>query len=127
VQNRPAHRSWLLTLILIALLTLRVGGAHLHLCFDGSEPPASLHLLDDGSHHDEDGASAPHHDVNLSVIDEALTKLGKASWDLPVFVAAAALLLTLLASPALLVTRRVIPPPQSPLYLLRPPLRGPPC
>lgn len=124
--RHSTHRSWLLTLLLVALLTVRIGGAHLHLCFDGNEPPASLHLLDDGAHHEENTVSAPHNDVDLSVIDEALTKVGKASWDLPVLAIAATLLLALLVIPARIVPRHVVPPTLSPLYLLRPPLRGPP-
>jgi hypothetical protein len=49
--------------------------AHVHLCFDGSEPPASVHLVDASNHLDDhfkhDG---DHDDLDLDVPNQALAK-----------------------------------------------------
>src|SRR5262249_8870193 len=41
----------LLTLVAIAVIAMPVSGVHLHLCFDGSEPPSSVHFAEDGDSH----------------------------------------------------------------------------
>ncbi len=116
-------RPWLLTLFCVALLVVHVGGAHLHLCFDGSEPPSSLHLMDSGLHHAGPGADAGHQDVNLALAGEALTKLklGSIDLDLPVLLIAALLVWSLLQAP-----RHRVPVFSSAARILWPPLRGPP-
>lgn len=119
------HRPLLLTLLLAVLLSARVGGAHLHMCFDGSEPPASLHFSDAG-HHDDHHAEEAHDDVDVSVMAEAAAKLGKLSLDLPLLVAAALIIFSLWLS----AQRPLLPYPRpwavSDPCFLRPPLRGPP-
>ena len=113
----------LLTLICAALLFARLGGGHLHLCLDGSEPPASLHVTDSGhhaDHHDDQG----HDDRDVSLLDDALTKSGKSGLDLPLLLAA----LWLAVLFARLRITAADPPPRStsPPRFCRPPLRGPP-
>lgn len=57
------------------LLVARAGDAHVHLCFDGSEPAQALHV--DGAlldHHDEIHATSVHHDVDVDAVDAALAK-----------------------------------------------------
>lgn len=121
---RYRHRLWLLSLLCIAVLVMRVGGAHLHLCFDGSEPPASLHFEDAGHHPDHHVA---HDDVDVSLLADALTKTGKLGLDLPLLLLAAFCLSFLLrASPQAFRRRAALdlrPPPAH----LRPLLRGPPA
>ena len=68
-DERP--RSGVLPWILCAILLLvRVGGPHLHLCFDGSEPPASFHAFDLAGHHGLPGIDASHDDADIALIAE---------------------------------------------------------
>lgn len=123
-------RAWLLTLMCVVLLLGPVGGAHLHLCFDGKEPPASFHLFDLGMHHPESGHSEPgmnaaHQDSDVAVSDNLLSK-GKVEWTPTLALLAAALLLGLLRTPQRFIPRfTACATPPAPLFL-RPPLRGPP-
>lgn len=117
----------LLTLICVLLLTVRVAGPHLHLCFDGQEAPASVHVLDVGVHHTK-GHGAPHQDTDVSLAIDGVSKTGKqvSFDDLPIVLLAALLVWILFQTPR----RFVLPPlpalvPASPAFL-RPPLRGPP-
>ena len=119
----------LLTLLCVMLLVARVDGAHWHLCFDGKESPASLHLFDVGPHHGGlPAASAAHHDTDVALSADVLSKSGK--WPLgldytPALIAVAFLLVLL--NPA----RGYTPPifgraaAVAPFYL-HPPSRGPP-
>lgn len=122
------YRSLLMVLLCIAILVVRVGGAHLHLCLDGQEAPASVHLADDGLHHDAaDATDAGHHDVDLDLGNEdLLAKLTKI--DLP---GIALLVVVFLLLSAFHRTRADFPDPllcgAGRRVHLRPPLRGPPC
>ena len=126
--SRP--RAWLLALACLTLLFMQMGGAHLHLCFDGNEPPASVHLTDGDHHADHHGGhhatGEVHSDLDVPLANDVLTKPAKLSLDLPL------LLLTLLWLGVLGTIRqdeRPRDPPQtfatSPQLHL-PPLRGPP-
>jgi hypothetical protein len=59
--------------------------SHVHYCFDGQEPPASVHLVDGSDHdhdvrgHDTDGTD--HDDLDLDVPNQAPAKAVKH--DLP--------------------------------------------
>lgn len=126
VSISPSHRL-VLILLVVALLGVRLGGAHVHLCFDGSEPPASVHYEDDvGSHHGEPGAPGNPGDVDISLAGELILKASKPSLDLPVALLGALILwlpIRVLAwrDPA---PRRA--PVPLPLRLRLPPARGPP-
>lgn len=122
---RKSTRPWYLILICAVLLT-RLGGVHLHLCFDGQEPPASIHVNDDGAHNDRHHVNGDHTDKDVAVFDAVLTK-GKGFADAPILLAACLLLLLLLRPASgqwpLAAFYRVFPLQPC---ALRPPLRGPP-
>jgi hypothetical protein len=75
--------TWLAALaVLFAGLTN--AHSHVHYCFDGQEPPASVHLVDATDHdHELPGHSdgTGHDDLDLDVPNQALAKAVK--YDLP--------------------------------------------
>jgi len=119
---------WFVAALCMALLVLRVSGLHLHLCFDGSEPPLSYHLADSGIHHqDEHAAEEPHTDRDVGVADDVLVKKPAYSGDIPFLVFVLTLLLFMIAArrgPGRPNESPARPPRPHPW--LRPPLRGPP-
>lgn len=124
--RESAIGPWLLALFCALLLSTRAGGAHLHLCFDGSEPPVSFHAFDVGLHHDDPQAGAPHQDTDIGVSGHILGKLLTPDLDLPPALLVALIGLVLLQAPR---ERSRFAEPRAAtaatLYL-RPPLRGPP-
>lgn len=127
-------RKFLLLVTCLAFLVMQGGGAHLHLCLDGSEAPSAVHFADSGLHHTDDvpaehahdhGEASHHHDAEVSLASKAISKV--SSLDLP---AIAGLLFFVLA----LVPWTRAPLPGAPAQLrvprtpphVRPPLRGPP-
>ena len=117
----------LTVLVCVAVVALRIGGSHLHLCFDGGEPPLSLHLADSGQHHGDEAATAPHSDQDVSIGSEALVKKSSAVLDLAALAFAFALLLFFLPRVRDPLPAFFAPPRLSPARTrLRPPLRGPP-
>lgn len=116
-------RSCLLR-VCVALLITRVAGNHLHLCFDGSEPPVSFHTMDMPDHHGDE--EFEHDDKDIGLPQMTLAKLVSFLLD---FAVVGALLTGLLE----LVTQQRIRPEflvrdleHAILHFLRPPLRGPP-
>lgn len=79
--------------VLAALAVLLTGvtnaHAHVHLCFDGQEPPASVHGADGGhTHHEfESEGDHEHDDLDVDLRDHALAKSFKP--DLPAIAAPA--------------------------------------
>lgn len=63
--------SWI-WLLCIVFLAVRIGGAHLHLCFDGEEPPFSVHAGESTNHDEHDGIH--HADTDLNLLDSASAK-----------------------------------------------------
>ncbi len=125
MSGRLPSKVWLLTLICAALLFARLGGAHLHLCFDGKEPASSFHLFDNGLHHEPTGVAASHQDADIAVTGEALSKV-KFELDLPLALLAAVFLLSLFRrSPHFVSTALPHAIVAAPRFLL-PPVRGPP-
>jgi len=128
--SRTSRQVALLALICVALLWARIGGAHLHLCFDGREAPTTLHLSD-AAHHAEDhgghhGADEIHSDVDMPLGEQPLTKPGKLVQDLALFLLAATFL-AFLSFPRERPAPRDAPPRLTSAVLrLLPPLRGPP-
>lgn len=125
MSHLRAHSKVLLTLLCVLLVVMRVSGAHLHLCLDGSEPPATLHMEDAGIHHD-DHNNQSHSDVDVSLSADTLVKKLDLSFDSPLL-----LTLFLLASIVFLSTVPRIrfdffPHLHSQRAFIRPPLRGPP-
>jgi hypothetical protein len=119
------HR-WIVLLTLLAFVFARLAGAHLHLCFDGSEPPLSVHMADSGEIGHHAGATQTHEDVDVDPIDDVVAKSAvKIDPTLLAFLlAGVALLLTL--DRAVPRTSRKIPAPYTPPRYIRPLLRAPP-
>jgi hypothetical protein len=117
----------LFALLCASLVAMRVGGTHLHLCLDGSEPPVSLHVADAAEHHADDAGDTPHLDQDVTLGADLLVKKPFSDLDQSTIAPAFAL-------PLFFVTRtRDVKPafPQLPRLAsnpgrLRPPLRGPP-
>ena len=127
-MSRPRDHRWLIAALCLALVMLRVGGVHLHLCLDGSEPPVSYHVADSGVHHlgDHD-AGESHQDRDMALVDDLLLKKPAKAQDSLLFLFAFALLLFLLSRSAEPRPSSGAPPRHRPAFSwLRPPLRGPP-
>ena len=74
IRSRHSIRAFI-TLLCIMILVMRVGGAHLHLCMDGSEPPVSVHVsADAGLERGSTGMDQVHHDQYVSLTGEVLAK-----------------------------------------------------
>lgn len=107
---------------LILWLLASGSGVHGHLCFDGQEPPVSVHmdmLGDHAGHHAEEN----HKDADLNPGQLLLAKLLKL--DLPCIIIAALLLGLLSFNPALFVSFYIRCYTYR-HYGLRPPVRAPP-
>jgi hypothetical protein len=126
---------WILATVCLSLLIMRISGAHLHLCFDGSEPPLSYHVADSGIHHadehdhgltHETAHEQSHDDRDLDVGQDLLIKK-LAAKDLTLALITFALLLFLVSVSSGMARTAYLPPPSKRLRAhLRPPLRGPP-
>jgi hypothetical protein len=135
-----ASRRWVIVLFTIAFLVARVTGAHLHLCLDGSEPLAQLHVSDTAEvdhHYHEPGHDAgheaghdgvgtqSHEDVDVDALGNVLAKVVKLDLSLIALLACSLALIFVFALPQPIPepnTRSPWPPPR----YLRPLLRGPP-
>jgi hypothetical protein len=119
------RHPWILVLALLAFAFGRLTGAHLHMCFDGSEPPLSLHTSD-GTHLEHHAGEEHHHDdVDVEPLGDLLAK--NAQVVLLAVVAAGIWVIALIApwrpvAIAAIESRPLRPPPR----FLRPPLRAPP-
>lgn len=121
-----AHRHWI-WLVLIAFLATRLVDVHLHLCLDGQEPPASVHVYDGSIHDDEHHADASSHaDRDVEVLDAVLLKKAADPFDALIPLVFAGLLLLLLSPGGCRLLPVASPVVFRSLLLLRPPLRGPP-
>ncbi len=120
-----------LSLVCILVVGMRITGAHLHLCFDGSEPPASVHFGNDrGLHHllgEHEDATVEHADVDVNLVSDALFKSSSTSFDLLDLFGALAWLLGcfVFVRQAVFLFESFVPIDTTRAYL-RPPLRGPP-
>jgi hypothetical protein len=117
--------SWL-TAIAVLFAGLTNAHSHVHYCFDGQEPPASIHLVDSTDHdHELPGHSdgPEHDDLDLDVPNQALGKACKH--DLPAI--ASHVFATAFESPpsGALADAVDSPPSPSPRYV-HPQLRAPP-
>ena len=108
------------------LLLLQVSGAHLHLCFDGQEPPVSLHVLDSGPEHFPGAAYSQHQDEELDSSLASLIKKSLTDLDSPP-VSSAAVVLNAASSQSLLKIRWDDSPVPYNITRLLPPSRGPPA
>lgn len=113
-------------LALLCALLVRVGGAHLHLCFDGTEPPASIHLYDISEHHDEPGMDVSHDDLDVALGGEFVSKSGWSEQDQSLLFLVAAMFFVILLRFRLRSVLSLRRPVVAALFHLRPLLRGPP-
>lgn len=123
---RHSSLAKFLWLFAIALLLVRVGEAHLHLCLDGQQHPVAMHMQDAPTHKGSETSSDGHNDVDLDLsVSPWVKKIGAD--ELPTIVFAAVVLALLL--PVLQSTIRpsqLLIPTLASVFTLRPPLRGPP-
>jgi hypothetical protein len=135
-----ASRRWIIGFALVAFVVARLTGAHLHMCFDGSEPLAQLHVSDTAGvdHHTDELdphhiASVDHHaiatqtheDLDVDMLDSMLAK--NAKLDMPAIVLDAwSLTLIYVAAVRQPLPTNVAQPPLRPPRYLRPLLRAPP-
>lgn len=121
MQKILRHKTMAFLALTIWLLA-SMSGAHGHLCFDGQEPPISVHmdmLADHIEHHDSD----QHLDADVDLGGLALSKLIKI--DLPLIIAAALLMAVLLQTATVFSSfYRLLNPLR--LAGIRPLLRAPP-
>lgn len=120
-------RLWL-SLIALTIVAMPVNAEHLHLCFDGSEAPATVHAVEDGSdHHADEGVSAPHQDADVSLEGAALGKKYERAFDLSSLLVATVLIGRVpLAAPALVADPVVPVAVTTATVRSLPPRRGPP-
>jgi hypothetical protein len=119
-----AFRGWIVGVFIFAFVVARVTGAHLHLCLDGAEPLAQLHVSDsaDLDHH---AIGQSHDDVDVDALGNVVAKIVKLDSSLN------AMLAWVFAFGVLLPARQPAPayperPPGPPPRFFRPLLRGPP-
>ena len=118
-------RIVLVILFGFALLLTGMGGDHLHLCFDGQEPPIMLHAENSGLHPQgmEAGERHAYHDVDVAAAVPAKAK--STSLDGPLLLVLC-VLLTLLPWLHTLPLSGASHAIKSAPFFLRPLLRGPP-
>ena len=126
MTHSSRHNRSLAALVCLALLMMRVGGAHLHLCFDGTEPPASFHVFDVDLHHESPGASVAHQDADVAVTADLYSKPSKAADQLPLAPLMAIVALASIKQPRQYNLRNSARALHGVQEFLRPPLRGPP-
>jgi len=119
------NRRIVLLCFLAAFLVARLSGAHAHLCFDGKEPPAAVHLTDGayGDRHPHE--SSDHDDRNVDLLGSAYAKLVKFDSSFAAFadVDAVLLLTPSRTLPGHVFRSTRLPPPAR---YLRPLVRAPP-
>lgn len=111
-------------IVALAMFGVRLGGVHMHLCFDGQEPTASLHLEHDEGHDDYHHLQPSHQDQDVDLLADAFFKKAEPG-ELDALTGPSGLIALLPRGdrPELLTTLLPAGPPH---YLL-PPLRGPPA
>jgi len=125
-MRRPPQTAFYMWLLALVLVVARMGDAHLHLCFDGQEAPATVHVSESAPHHSADTDSQAHNDKDVDAYGDAVAKKSgdTDTWALAAFF----LLLLLLPRVQILLRVTAETPPSAfrlPLFF-RPPLRAPP-
>lgn len=98
-------------------------GAHGHFCFDGQEPPISVHMHLDGHEVHDHHPDEVHQDADIELSKSVLAKLGKIDLTL---VLLATLTLGLLVLPTRILIGFYKPLYSPPLFYALPPSRAPP-
>lgn len=109
-------------MLMVIFAFMNVGGAVAHFCFDGAEPPVSLHFESIGGHIEHESAQN-HVDTEREVIsDNLVTKNFDTDF---IFILAAVICSLLIISNAGFAARQLLVHSQK-LYFISPPLRAPP-
>ena len=118
--------SW--CLLALMLVIVRIADAHAHICADGKEPPASIHLGDGSSHPCDEEQSNDHDgDKNVQIGGDVVLKKAPSPehpW-IPAFVAFAIDFAAPGSNEAIL--NEPLAVRVAAAAYLRPPLRGPPA
>lgn len=122
---QPARRTrrLLLALLCVSLVGTRVDAAHLHLCLDGKEAPATVRTAPDPAR--DTGAQAPHNDRDIVLASDLIGKQSKDNSKQPVALPAGRMPTVAVAA---CVAAPVARTPGAPALSLvvPPPIRGPP-
>jgi len=123
---RPSRNPLLYCLFAMMFVIVRTADAHAHLCFDGKEPPATVHVADGEVHPCESSNGSGHtgdKDVRLTP-DVLLKKASADDVSIPSSVRfAVSFIAQQLSEPLCAVAQTNTDSRQ---YFFRPPLRGPP-
>lgn len=114
------HKTFVLLALLLWLMSSWTG-VYGHFCFDGQEPPVSIHL-DNLNTHDEHDVESAHVDMDVDLSQSVIAKLLKFDAPLPLLLISILVLLVLSQAPYFSFPRtchprRVIgvrPPPRAP-------------
>ena len=127
--RRSRINPFLLWTVVLAVLAVRLTDTHLHLCFDGQEPPTSVHFADASVHHDDehhDGSTHADKDINPFV--GTLVKSDDDAQQIFALIASTLLTIDLLPRDSgIPPLERAAPRATDPPFYLRPPVRGPPA
>jgi hypothetical protein len=123
VRIRSGCKIFVLLTLLLWLMT-SWAGVHGHFCFDGQEPPISLHVDVMGGH-EVHTADESHQDIDAEVSQSVLAKLLKFDPPLPILLAAIFILLAITRTPLFFFYTDAPTPHRH--AGIRPPLRAPPA
>jgi hypothetical protein len=127
VPSFARHSRFFIVALCLAVFALRVGGLHVHMCLDGSEPPVSFHVEDSGVHHLDEAEGGPHEDRDMALVSDVVLKKPFGDFDLTLLTVLSAVLLFLLARPRETFDFPTLPARfRSARSRLRPPPRAPP-
>lgn len=123
---RHSKLALCLWIFAIALVAMRMSGAHVHLCADGQEAAASVHFLDTSPHHAADEAAGDHQDRDVDISSAAIFKKSDTGGDLMPLLFALIILLVLPRVKTFIYPAITVALPVGPRLYFTPPLRGPP-
>ena len=123
---QPSRNPLLYCLFAMMFVIVRTADAHAHLCFDGKEPPTSVHVADGEVHPCESGNISGHSgDKDVRLTADALLKKASADdvWIPSSFRFAVSFVAHQLSEPLRAFAQPIA---VSTRNFFRPPLRGPP-
>jgi len=124
------RRKWSLFLwvLAVASLPLRVADAHLHLCLDGQESAISVHTDDAPSHFDPESSAPGHDDRDVEIPSTTAVWKHDAGAQLALACVFSGVLGIALPEGAAVPPVAAPPPAAFPsVFVLHPPVRGPPA
>jgi len=122
VRIRSGYKTFVLLTLLLWLMTSWTG-VHGHYCFDGQEPPISIHL-DNIDTHEEHDADSAHVDMDIDLSQSVVAKLLKFDATLALLLVAMFVFLVLPRSAFFFPASQTAHPRR--IVGLRPPPRAPP-